>query len=106
MSYLIQILNGEPSNFETLNFTDMSLESGIILILLMLKSPLEPPPPQPQPVQHKNLNLLLSNANQKELYSFICNKEMLGDILKPVPNPSVQKIKLVKNIIEKFRVEN
>ena len=84
----------------------MSLESSISLILLFLKSSLEPAPSQPQPTQHKNLNLMLSKANQKELYSFICEKNMLREILKPVPNPTIYKIRLVQKMVEKLRVEN
>lgn len=74
--------------------------------MLLLKSPLEPAPVQPQPIQHKNLNILTSKANQQELYGLVCNEGVISEIMKPIPNPSTQKITLALRIVEKYRSEN
>lgn len=73
--------------------------------MLLLKSPLEPVPAQPQPIQHKNYNLL-GKVNQQELYNLVCTETILREILKPIPNPHIQKLRLATKIVEKLRTEN
>lgn len=84
---LIQYVNEEEVKAK--NWGKEARETAVSLIMLLLRSPLEPPPPQPQPMQHQNTNLNVNKTAQKELYSFVCQDPCIEEILKPITNPNL-----------------
>lgn len=55
-------------------------------------------------MEHKNVNLMVNKNSQKELYELLAQDRFIREILKPIPNPRIPKLVLVKRIVQTLRI--